>query len=63
VSPAYKDLNWTGLDFSAEQFEGVTSIDKTAWEKELQRSGGKLALDPGLRLGQLGGQVVAQQLE
>jgi phosphoenolpyruvate carboxykinase (GTP) len=36
VSPAYKDLNWTGLDFSAEQFEGVTSIDKTAWEKELQ---------------------------
>ena len=36
VSPAYEDLNWTGLDFSAEQFEKVTSIDKAAWEKELQ---------------------------
>ncbi len=36
VSPAYQDLNWTGLDFSAEQFKTVTSIDKAAWGKELQ---------------------------
>jgi phosphoenolpyruvate carboxykinase (GTP) len=36
VSPAYEDINWTGLDFSAEQFNTVTSIDKAAWEKELQ---------------------------
>jgi phosphoenolpyruvate carboxykinase (GTP) len=36
VSPRYEDLNWTGLDFSAEQFGTVTSIDKAAWEKELQ---------------------------
>ena len=36
VSPSYKDLNWTGLDFSAEQFNTVTSIDKAAWLKELE---------------------------
>lgn len=36
VSPAYEELNWTGLDFSAEQFQKVTSIDKAAWDKELQ---------------------------
>ena len=36
VSPAYEDLNWTGLDFSAEQFNTVTSIDKAAWLKELE---------------------------
>ncbi|MEJ8812276.1 phosphoenolpyruvate carboxykinase (GTP) [Variovorax ureilyticus] len=36
VSPRYEDLNWTGLDFSAEQFETVTSIDKAAWQAELK---------------------------
>jgi phosphoenolpyruvate carboxykinase (GTP) len=36
VSPAYEELNWTGLNFSAEQFKTVTSIDKAAWQKELQ---------------------------
>ena len=35
VSPGYEDLNWTGLDFSAEQFKTVTSTDKAAWLKEL----------------------------
>jgi len=35
ISPSYEDLNWTGLDFSAEQFDSVTSIDKAAWLKEL----------------------------
>jgi phosphoenolpyruvate carboxykinase (GTP) len=35
ISPSYGDLNWTGLDFSAEQFDTVTSIDKDAWVKEL----------------------------
>ncbi|MEO8388483.1 phosphoenolpyruvate carboxykinase (GTP) [Polaromonas sp.] len=35
VSPRYEDMNWTGLDFSAEQFNTVTSIDKAAWTKEL----------------------------
>ncbi|EJL78882.1 phosphoenolpyruvate carboxykinase (GTP) [Polaromonas sp. CF318] len=36
ISPAYEDLNWTGLNFSAEQFKTVTSIDKAAWLKELE---------------------------
>jgi len=36
ISPAYEDLNWTGLDFSAGQFNTVTHIDKAAWRKELE---------------------------
>ena len=36
VSPSYDDLNWTGLSFSQEQFDTVTSIDKLAWLKELE---------------------------
>ncbi len=36
VSPAYEELNWTGLNFSAEQFKTVTSIDKAAWQQELK---------------------------
>ncbi|MBL0421326.1 phosphoenolpyruvate carboxykinase (GTP) [Ramlibacter sp. AW1] len=35
VSPAYEELNWTGLDFSREQFKTVTDIDKAAWQAEL----------------------------
>jgi phosphoenolpyruvate carboxykinase (GTP) len=36
ISPRYEDLNWTGLNFSAEQFEKVSSIDKAAWQAELK---------------------------
>jgi phosphoenolpyruvate carboxykinase (GTP) len=36
VSPRYEDLNWTGLSFSARQFDTVTSIDKAAWHAELK---------------------------
>ena len=36
VSPSYEELNWTGLNFSAEQFQSVISIDKAAWLKELE---------------------------
>jgi phosphoenolpyruvate carboxykinase (GTP) len=36
VSPAYEELNWTGLNFTAEQFNTVTSIDKAAWLAELK---------------------------
>jgi phosphoenolpyruvate carboxykinase (GTP) len=36
VSPTYDEITWTGLDFSAEQFNTVTSIDKAAWTEELQ---------------------------
>ena len=35
VTPQYADLTWTGLDFSAEQFDAVTRIDKAAWQAEL----------------------------
>jgi phosphoenolpyruvate carboxykinase (GTP) len=31
--PRYAEINWTGLDFSAEQFDTVTSIDKAAWPR------------------------------
>ena len=36
VSPTYNEITWTGLDFSAEQFNTVTSIDKAAWTDELK---------------------------
>jgi phosphoenolpyruvate carboxykinase (GTP) len=34
VSPAYSEITWTGLDFSAEHFDTVTSLDKGAWKQE-----------------------------
>jgi phosphoenolpyruvate carboxykinase (GTP) len=36
VSPTYEEINWTGLNFTAEQFKTVTSIDKAAWMAELK---------------------------
>ncbi|WP_048438010.1 phosphoenolpyruvate carboxykinase (GTP) [Caenimonas sp. SL110] len=36
VSPAYEDLNWAGLEFTASQFDSVISLDKEVWEKELE---------------------------
>jgi phosphoenolpyruvate carboxykinase (GTP) len=36
TTPAYGDLNWTGIDFTAEQFTLITSIDKDAWREELK---------------------------
>ncbi len=35
TSPTYGEINWTGLDFNASQFDSVTSIDKAAWTTEL----------------------------
>ncbi|HEX7440679.1 MAG TPA: phosphoenolpyruvate carboxykinase (GTP), partial [Caldimonas sp.] len=35
TTPRFADLNWSGLAFSAAQFEQVTSIDKDAWTTEL----------------------------
>jgi len=35
VSPTYADINWSGLSFSAAQFDTVTHIDKAAWAQEL----------------------------
>jgi len=39
VAPTYGEINWTGLAFSAEQFNTVTSIDKAAWQEELKLHG------------------------
>jgi phosphoenolpyruvate carboxykinase (GTP) len=33
--PAYGDLDWTGLTFSAERFNKVMSIDRSTWSDEL----------------------------
>jgi phosphoenolpyruvate carboxykinase (GTP) len=35
ISPRYQDLNWTGLNFSAEQFDTVTRMDKADWKQEM----------------------------
>jgi len=35
VSPKYPEINWKGLDFTAEQFAQVTHIDKASWQAEL----------------------------
>ncbi len=35
VTPSYNDLTWTGLPFTQQQFNTVTSIDKAAWTQEL----------------------------
>lgn len=36
TSPRYEDLAWDGLDFTAEQFDSITAIDKDAWLSELE---------------------------
>ncbi len=36
TTPRYEDMNWTGVEFSREQFERVASIDKAAWEQEFK---------------------------
>jgi phosphoenolpyruvate carboxykinase (GTP) len=36
TAPAYAEINWTGLDFNAQQFQQVTSIDKAAWAEEFK---------------------------
>jgi len=35
VTPNYEHLNWTGLDFSREQFAQVTRIDAAEWKTEM----------------------------
>ncbi len=34
ISPQYSEITWTGLDFSAAQFDSVTSLDQAAWKDE-----------------------------
>jgi phosphoenolpyruvate carboxykinase (GTP) len=35
ISPLYEDMQWSGLNFTREQFEQVISIDAAAWRQEL----------------------------
>jgi phosphoenolpyruvate carboxykinase (GTP) len=35
ISPSYGELNWNGLNFTAEQFHTVIHLDKAAWQTEL----------------------------
>ena len=36
TTPNFTDLNWDGLDFTQQQFDTITSIDKHAWTEELK---------------------------
>lgn len=36
ISPAYAEINWQGLDFSATQFDTVTRIEQPAWQAEFK---------------------------
>jgi phosphoenolpyruvate carboxykinase (GTP) len=36
TTPSYGDLTWTGINFTEEQFNKITSIDKDAWREELK---------------------------
>ena len=33
--PRYEDIDWTGCDFSQEQFDNIMTIDREDWKKEL----------------------------
>jgi phosphoenolpyruvate carboxykinase (GTP) len=35
LAPRYTDLNWQGMDFSEQRFNGVMAIDGFTWNKEL----------------------------
>ena len=39
VTPRYEDLNWTGLDFSRDDFQRITAIDVGQWRRELALHG------------------------
>jgi phosphoenolpyruvate carboxykinase (GTP) len=33
--PRYEDLDWTGLEFSREQFDEIQAVDRSAWRREV----------------------------
>jgi transcriptional regulator with PAS, ATPase and Fis domain len=35
--PTYDDIDWTGLDFTPEQFESIMDIDREEWKLELSQ--------------------------
>ena len=36
LTPEFADLDWEGLDFTAEQYAKITSVDHAAWRDELR---------------------------
>jgi phosphoenolpyruvate carboxykinase (GTP) len=36
TTPRFNDLKWDGIQFTQQQFDKITSIDKAAWEAELK---------------------------
>ncbi len=36
LSPEYEDLNWSGLNFTKEQFQSVIGVDTASWTQELK---------------------------
>ena len=36
VAPRYEEITWTGLEFSAEQFDAVTRLDAADWATEIE---------------------------
>lgn len=39
VTPNFEDLDWTGLEFTREQFDQVTRIDAQEWQAEMRLHG------------------------
>jgi phosphoenolpyruvate carboxykinase (GTP) len=35
VTPQFDDLSWDGIDFTAQQFDTITSVDNAAWLEEV----------------------------
>jgi phosphoenolpyruvate carboxykinase (GTP) len=36
TTPAFADLHWEGIEFSSEQYDRITAIDKAEWAEELK---------------------------
>jgi phosphoenolpyruvate carboxykinase (GTP) len=39
VTPRYEDLNWSGLNFSAADYQRITAIDAAQWQREVALHG------------------------
>ncbi|CAJ49235.1 phosphoenolpyruvate carboxykinase (GTP) [Bordetella avium] len=39
ISPSYGDVDWTGLEFTPDQFQQVISVEAPAWREELALHG------------------------
>jgi phosphoenolpyruvate carboxykinase (GTP) len=37
--PRYEDLDWTGLDFSRDDYQRITAIDAAQWRREVALHG------------------------